>query len=179
MRRFRRWPSPVSLVVCGLLVVLVVPMVRRTWLQGDASNEANVVTSTTHVELRLAPGECQIVDVLDGRTLHIQQAGRQFHVRLIGVSLPDAAAAIAAKQALQQAAPTGPALIELDKRRAAEDGSWLAYVYVEGRLVNAAPLRAGWCRYDAYPGDSMPLAKGLREAQAEARRQKQGVWAGD
>jgi micrococcal nuclease len=122
----------------------------------------------------LENGTCEIIRAVDGNTVHVAQQGRQFRVRLLGVSGCNDPRAVAFAGDL---AKTAEVSIELDKRRAAADGAWLAYLFADGQLVNAAILRSGWGRYDPYPGDSPSHGRQLREAEAAARREQLGMWA--
>jgi endonuclease YncB( thermonuclease family) len=127
----------------------------------------------------LSAGPCEIAQVMDGRTLLVRQGDvdHTFAVRLLGVALPasEADRLVAAKE-LEKIAPLGHALIELDKRRLADDGTWLAYVYVESVLLNAEILGAGAAKHDLYPGDSPSIAQTLKAAQSEANRNGRGIW---
>jgi endonuclease YncB( thermonuclease family) len=182
-RRFRRWPSLWGPLVGGAVVVIVaLPTVRR-WFVAPPTSQPEVLVSPVGANVLLAGGPCEIVRVVDGRTLVVRQpatnskqpAENRFQVRLLGVEdpAPHAAEALAA---LTQLAPPGPAFIELDKRRAADDGSWLAHLYVQQRLLAGQLLRAGWGRYQPYSGDSFDAARLLREAESEARRARRGMW---
>ncbi len=122
------------------------------------------------------PGEIQ--SILDGRTLLVQQgdSNRTFAVRLIGVALPESEAdRQSAQKQLAALAPSGPVLVELDKRRVADDGTWLAYVYVGSVLLNAEILRTGTANHDVYPGDSLSIAQTLKAAQSEAKMNGRGI----
>jgi endonuclease YncB( thermonuclease family) len=102
-----------------------------------------------------------------------------FRVRLLGVAEGDRGTAERATQALAAIAPAGPAFLELDKRRSADDGSWLAYVYLGGRLLSDAVIRGGWGRYEAYSGDAMDVARLLSQAEKQARSEQRGIWGID
>ena len=169
-RRFRQWPSVAVTLFAAILSAVAV----RSWWDSRAGTSA----------VSLAPGTAEILGVIDGNTLlvaqgqaglgsHATTAPVEYRVRLLGVEVtspqePAAAAHLAA------IAPPGPARIELDKRRIAVDGSWLAYVYVGQTLVNAQLIARGQARYEAYPGDSQPIGRQLRQAQQEAARAGRG-----
>jgi|GEM_PF-5496241 len=172
LRRFRRWPSGWTM----LAIVLLAAAASRAWWTGrNAQGEGEFASAHAGVEVALAAGQCQIVRAVDGNTLLVSQGdGKQFRVRLLGVIAdgdPRAPAELA------KLAPPDPGWIELDKRRAAGDGAWLAYLYVSDRFINAEMLRAGFGRYEAYPRDSSSHGRQLREAQAAARHNKRGQWA--
>jgi len=180
-RRFRRWPG----IATTLIAALACAAALRAWWPRDPAAETLVVSSTAGGRVALASGACQIVRVSDGNTLLVTQqqdqsgsAAHRFHVRLLGVRLPEGSTSQAIPLAdIARLAPPGPARIELDKRRAATDGAWLAYVYVGETLVNAAILRAGDGSYEGYPADSAAIGRQLRQAQDEARRNRRGIWS--
>jgi endonuclease YncB( thermonuclease family) len=183
-RRFRRWPNAWGPLAGAMVVVVVaVPAVKRGWLASPAATQHEALVSPVGAEMLLAGGPCEIVRVIDGRTLVVRQppaandaaSAHFFQVRLLGLDDPGTYAA-EAQNALRQVAPPGPAFLELDKRRATTDGCWLAHLYVQQRLLAGQLLRAGWGRYEPYSGDSFDAARVLKEAQADARRGKLGIW---
>jgi endonuclease YncB( thermonuclease family) len=172
-RRFRPWPG---VTTCVLVVVLAGFALRAWRAAARSSADSAPVSSTSGSRIVLQPGPCQIIRAEDGRTLLIAQDQHQFRVRLQGVALPAGKNEPLAQNVLERIAPAGPASIELDKRRAAADGAWLAYVYVREALVNANLIATGWARYDVYPGDSLAIGRQLKQAQDDARRNRLGVW---
>ncbi len=170
-RRFRRWPSGLAILAGALLLLTAI----RPWWSGRGNSQTAIGDSSlAGAPVALAGGSCEWMLPLNSNTLLVAQQGRQFRVRLLGVSASDD---LRARLTLAELTRSGPASIELDKRRAASDGAWLAYVYTDEQLVNAAMLRAGWGRYEPYPGDSVSHGRQLREAMAVARREKLGIWA--
>src|SRR5688500_13408330 len=126
-RRFRRWPSVAATLMAGVQLAGVL----RAWLPGPKPGGRKVISSAAGGRIVLEGGPCKIVTALDGGTLLVEQGKHRFHVRLLGVAWPETAREQQQAQAeLARIAPPGPASIELDKRRAAADGSWLAYVWV-------------------------------------------------
>jgi endonuclease YncB( thermonuclease family) len=69
--------------------------------------------------------------------------------------------------------------LRLDRRRVDEDGLFLAYVLVNGRLLNAELLRQGLTRSATHPADSGEMVRQLSHAEVEARRLGRGIWAAD
>ena len=49
---------------------------------------------------------------------------------------------------------SGTPSLELDRRRLDSGGHFLAYVYVDGKLLNENLIRAGFAQADLYPGDN-------------------------
>lgn len=171
-RRFRRWPGALA----TLLVIALFAAVLRAWLRTGGEDGPDLISSTAGGRIVLQGGPCEVLSLEDGNTLLVSQGDHRFRVRLIAIALPQGADDQVAKDELSRIAPPGPASIELDKRRAAPDGSWLAYVYVDDNLVNARLLATGRASYEVYPGDSFTVGRQLREAQNDARRNRRGIW---
>jgi endonuclease YncB( thermonuclease family) len=138
------------------------------------TEEPQLVSPVSGSTLALIAGPIEVLRALDGNTLLVIQNGNRYRVRLLGVT---PSAEPRAAKALSALAVEGPARIEFDKRRVAPDGAWLAYMYVNERLVNAAIVRAGLGRYESYPGDSATRGRLIKEAESAARREKLGFWA--
>lgn len=168
-RRYCRWPGRGT---CLLTALAAWCLFRLVWpaMSGELKSLPREA---------LASGPSEIQSIVDGRTLRVRQgdADRTFDVRLIGVTLPEREAdQDSAQKQLAALAPLGQALVELDKRRLADDGTWLAYVYVGNALLNAEIVRSGAVKHDVYPGDSLAIAQTLKAAEAEARTSGRGIW---
>ncbi|MBW3598941.1 MAG: thermonuclease family protein [Planctomycetes bacterium] len=140
----------------------------------------------------LAEGVYDVVRVVDGDTIIVRPPGawpgrdsQQARVRLLGIDTPETV------QPNHPVEPWGPEATEftreflvdgevelrLDRRRKDRYDRFLAYVYVEDRLLNEELVRAGLARAEAYPGDSPQIARQLQEAEEAARRAKIGLWS--
>jgi endonuclease YncB( thermonuclease family) len=176
-RRFRRWPSVWTVLAAIVLLAAATRLwwPRQGWPGQAARRDSAIDSSLAGSESALESGPCEILRTLDGNTLLVaQNDGKQYCVRLLGLIASEDPRALAM---LTEIARPGAAQVELDKRRVAADGAWLAYIFVEERLVSTAILRAGWGRYEPYPGDSFSHSRQMKEAEAAARREKLGIWA--
>jgi micrococcal nuclease len=72
---------------------------------------------------------------------------------------------------------SGPTRLRFDKRRKDRYDRFLAYVYVEERMLNVELVRAGLARVSTFPGDSPSLASQLGRAEQDARRAGRGIWS--
>lgn len=178
-RRFRRWPSPILFAALAVVVILSGGAASR-WFGSSRTAPEKAILLADNGRHLLREGDCEILRVVDGTTLDVKQppkVGNSFRVRLIGVEAFDGEdSSRQARSALEDLVSPGPATIALDKRRAAPDRSWLAYVYVDGRLLNADIIRSGWCEYRVYPGDAFTQGREMAAAQREARERGLGVW---
>jgi len=175
---------------------------RTGWQYLDVdlpADEANETAATEHGGL--VAGPCEVVRVVDGDTIILRQSAvaeslkepqhrqaqtaAQYRVRLLGIDTPETVkegtgiqawgpeATVFTRDFLQR----GLLRVELDKRRIDRFGRSLAYVYVGDELLNAEIVRAGLARVSAYPGDSLAILKLLRQAEAEAREARRGIWS--
>jgi micrococcal nuclease len=109
----------------------------------------------------------------------------QGRVRLIGIDAPESARpdypvepwGAEATEFARDFLDDGPMELRLDRRRKDQYARFLAYVYVEGQMLNEALVRAGLARAVHYSGDSRQIADLLREAEGEARRERRGIWS--
>jgi micrococcal nuclease len=177
MRRFRRRITLWSVAACGLAAAVIA---RAAW---------NLATADPSGGRPLRAGACRIVKVLGPDELLVQQEQTgdaegaaivvAWQVKLLGLKAPGPPWDEAACSFTERFVRRGPATLELDKRRLDDRGRFVAYLFVEGELLNAALLRAGLAQLDPYPGDSTTLARRLRQAHSEARLAGRGMWRGN
>jgi micrococcal nuclease len=164
VRRYRRW---ISWRWLALMILLGVIVGRAVSLRGDKETPAPFA------------GECRVLDVLDGETLLVQppeSAKAPAPVRLLAISVPPNHS-LQSTEFLRARLQQGQAVLALDKRRIDPQGRLLAYVYVEGKLLNAELVENGFAQVVPYPGDSASVGRELYRAQDVARAQHSGIWA--
>ena len=131
----------------------------------------------------LAEGEHQVLRVVDGDTLLLTNHAR---VRLIGVDTPETvrpehpveAWGPEASRFTQEFIARGPVRLTFDQERKDRFDRFLAYVWVDGQLLNEALLRAGLARAELHFHYSSSMKKRFREAQQAAQREHLGIWSG-
>jgi len=109
------------------------------------------------------PDEAVVSSIIDGQTLEVRPTAdpSSIRVRLLGIKISDDAQA---RQWMMTNVVGHNIRIERDKRRRANDGAQLAYVYLGDVLINEDLIRRGYARHDGYPGDSENYARRLRKA---------------
>jgi hypothetical protein len=123
----------------------------------------------------LAEGDHKILQILDPCTLLLAcppahgGAPRQARVALLGVVLSDNAAAEQALRFTRRFVTGGTVRLRLDRRQQRADDTFLAYVYVGDRCLNAELVRQGLARPDTHPADSGEMVR-LIERAAEPSR---------
>ena len=164
-RRFRRWISWRWWALAALACVLL----GRAALWGRGVAQQPLPWA----------GPCEVLQVVSGETLVVHHVGETasepLRVRLLGVSVPSPQTDQATAFVRQQIADGGISLT-LDKRRIDSHGTALAYVYVRGRLLNAALVRQGLAKVAPYPGDSATIGRELFRAQDLAHAEGLGLW---
>jgi micrococcal nuclease len=132
----------------------------------------------------LAEGEYAVERAVDGDTLLLENGVR---VRLLGVDTPETVAEgrpverwgpeASAFTRDQLAAAGMKARLAFDRERVDDYGRSLAYVYLNGRLLNEELLRQGL----AEPKLQYPYAQAMkdrfRRAAGEAKRAQRGLWS--
>lgn len=129
-----------------------------------------------------APGPVSAADevlctrVIDGDTIRVSGGER---VRYIGIDAPEmqpveawAEAATAANRELVEGRTVR---LELDVQERDRYGRVLAYVWVDGRLVNEELVRLGCARASTYPPNVRHQER-LLAAEREARAAGRGLW---
>ena len=131
---------------------------------------------------RFEPGVPRHVErVIDGDTIVVDGHVR---VRLIGVDTPET------QHPEKPVEPLGPeataftrSLVEdrnvelqFDRERRDRYGRVLAYVYVDGRLLNEEIIRAGFSRAETRYKFERAMALRFQEAENEAREAGRGIW---
>lgn len=119
---------------------------------------------------------CTVARITDGDTIHCDGLGA---VRLIGIDSPeqdqppfDAAATAGLGSLLPLNAA---ARVELDREPRDQHGRLLAYLWLEGRMVNWAMVRHGWAVTLRLP-PNIRYAGRFDAAEARARAEGRGLW---
>jgi micrococcal nuclease len=188
-RSFRRRPRPVPLTIILILAVLAV----RAWHRSDSLER-----SGNSPEI-LAEGIYEVARVVDGDTLVItgsegiqDQAeslrhNQQVRIRLLSIDTPETVKPGApiepwgqeATQFTRQFVAQGSVRLRFDRRRVDQYNRFLAYVYVNDRMLNEELARAGLAKVKVYPGDSSAIGRRLTQAEKEARQAARGIWSGN
>ena len=168
--RFRR-RRPVALIVVVLLVVLAAMRLLRDPPRGAAPES-------------LAEGTYRVGRVIDGDTLVLANEAR---IRLIGADTPET---VKPNHPIE---PFGPEATEFtrhfvrggdvelvfDRERIDNYGRFLAYVHVEGQMLNEELIRAGLATAEIGFNYGQPYKKRFTEAQDEAIDARRGIWSLD
>jgi micrococcal nuclease len=182
-RRVRRRWSRGAVLLFALAILIA-------WLRGpslffpqrDTLPPLESLQEGTYALVRVVDGDTIIVRPVDGSGGSQGQA----RVRLIGIDAPESVKpdhpvepwGPEAAQFAQEFLAGGELHLRLDRRRKDRFDRFLAYVYVDDRMLNEALVRAGLARAVHYSGDSPQIARLLREAEAEAQREELGIWSG-
>jgi endonuclease YncB( thermonuclease family) len=120
--------------------------------------------------------------VVDGDTLLLAGGTR---VRLIGVDTPELARdgrpdeplAREASDFTRREVEGRDVTLEFDRDRRDRYHRVLAYVYVDGRMLNEELIRAGYSRAETRFSYRSDRKRRFQDAEAEAREHRRGLWA--
>lgn len=119
-----------------------------------------------------------VTGVTDGDTLVVKIGGRQERVRLIGVDAPEKGQGFWGEKATQftrERAFKRTVTLELDVQERDRYGRLLAYVYVNGSMLNEELLREGLAMLLTIP-PNVRYADRFVRLQQEARHREVGIW---
>jgi micrococcal nuclease len=130
-----------------------------------------------------APTAPLVTRVIDGDTIEVNIRGTIHKIRYIGIDTPELDDERPEFRALaQEATRFNRELVEGETIRLEKDvsetdryGRLLRYVYVEDIFINAEMVRQGLAWSKSYPPDTK-YQDILEETEAEARRDKIGLW---
>jgi micrococcal nuclease len=132
---------------------------------------------------RFEPGVPRHVErVIDGDTIVVDGHVR---VRLIGVDTPETVhphkpvetLGPEATQFTRSLVDDRDVTLGFDRERRDRYGRVLAYVYVDGKLVNEEIIRAGFSRAETRYKFARAMALRFQQAEDEAREAGRGIWS--
>ncbi len=120
----------------------------------------------------------QVVEVPDGDSLKVRIDGTDERVRLIGVNAPESDECFGKESAagLQNLLDEAEVEIVTDFEERDQYGRLLAYVYLEGSLINEEIARRGLVVARAYEPNTT-LQADIDAAADDARQNQRGMWA--
>ncbi len=184
-RTFRRG-IPRLWIAAAVFAALVLVRIGYDRWRGDSRPSAH---------LPLAEGLYDVVRIVDGDTLDLRlpssteraepKAAEGVRFRLLGIDCPEIAKPDYPAEPWAREAATytakfvagQPVQLRFDKRRIDMYGTYLAYISVDGQMLNEQLLRFGLARASIFPGDSGSVARRLRAAEQEARDDHRGIWS--
>lgn len=120
--------------------------------------------------------ECPVLRIKDGDTIECRDLGS---VRLIGMDTPEGDQepfGTAATAALASLLPAGSTLqLEYDQELRDRHGRLLAYLWLDGEMINWALVRLGWAVTLKFP-PNVRYADRFAAAELAAQREGRGLW---
>jgi micrococcal nuclease len=168
-RTFRRPPYRGLLI----LIVIAIMVVARFFSESPPAPDLG---------RPLDAGTYRVQRVVDGDTIIFAP---DTTVRLIGVDTPETVrpdypvepfgpeASAFTTRFLQ----AGSGRLAFDRERTDQYGRHLAYVWVDGRMLNEELVRAGLARYESQFRYDTRIKSRFREAQQAAQREHLGLWS--
>jgi micrococcal nuclease len=169
-RRRYRAPAAPGAILGGLFLLLVA---WRIWQETNR---------TVNLPSTLDERQYDVERVVDGDTLLLANRAR---IRLIGVDTPETVKpehavepwGPEATQFTRQFVAAGHVRLQFDKERLDRYDRFLAYVWVENRMLNEELVRAGLARVELEYNYSPAMKTRFRRAEAAARAARVGIWS--
>lgn len=167
MKPLRRYPT-----VGQLLLLLLASWLAWRWISAPVPSPG----------LPAEGWSGRVVRVIDGDTLLIEGG---YRVRLLGVDTPET------KHPQRPAEPWGSEAsdftrarvegqqvqLEFDRARHDDYGRWLAYVWIDGVLLNEELIAQGFSRAETGFPFRSDRQRQFRKAEEQARREERGIWS--
>ncbi len=131
----------------------------------------------------LEPGQHHVERVVDGDTILVDPHSR---VRLIGVNAPETVKpdwpvepwGPEASAFTKHFLAGGEVRLEFDDEPVDEYGRYLAYVWVDDKMLNEELVRAGLAHFERGFHYSAAMKRRFGHAEADAKRKHLGIWSG-
>ena len=169
----RQWRRPTPAMVAGCLLVLLL-VIRNRW----PAHPASAGFGEFRVEQQV-----NVARVIDGDTIEVADGRR---IRLLGIDAPEVGFDGSEPQFwshqstdwLTDQIAGERVTLKIGQSEFDRYGRTLAWIYTsDGRLVNAESMRFGMSRLLPEFGLPASLETILRQAEAEARVARRGVWS--
>ncbi|QDT65016.1 thermonuclease family protein [Calycomorphotria hydatis] len=166
--------SPLARRRVRLAVTLIVPML----IIGSCAFR---LQQPAQLPLELPEIQARVVRIVDGDTLIIDGG---YRVRLIGVDTPESVHpdlppqpyAEEASEYLRELISGKIVRLEFDQERTDRYGRLLAYLWLDGLLINEEIISQGYGKAVTHFPTSSYYKSRFRAAEAEARQAERGIW---
>ena len=178
---------PLMIIVVALLFGIITKDDIYAAVERGFSEKTNKTSSKTNETVttgKISNTYFEVLKVVDGDTIQIDYNGTKERVRLIGIDTPESVhpdenkntengkkASEYTKKLL-----TGKKVqLELDVQERDKYGRILAYVYLDGKMVNKKLLEDGYAQVATYP-PNIKYVKEFLKIQEKAKEQNKGLW---
>ena len=178
-----------------IMILIIAASVTYGFLnkEKDESNESknNIIENIVNEEKETAsikenPSEelYEVIKVVDGDTIQIMFDGKKERLRLIGIDTPESVHpdetkntenGVLASEYTKSLLNGKKVSLEFDVEQRDQYGRLLAYVYLDGEMINKKLIKDGYAQLETVP----PNVKYVEEFTAllkEAKEAKRGLW---
>lgn len=131
------------------------------------------------------PPTYTVTRVVDGDTIKINYNGKEESVRLIGIDTPESVHPDASRNVFNGEIASNYTKtllegkdieLEFDTQKRDRYGRLLAYVYIDGTMVNRLLLKEGYAQVSTYP-PNVKYVDEFTKIQKSARENSKGLWS--
>ena len=184
-RRFRRRRPEAVIAIAVLGLVVAIRGCYATHVRDEKARLEEPLPEGTYDVARVIDGDTIVISYLRAidEAGGVTRAAGLVRVRLIGIDAPEVArddepAELYSHEATEftrQFLSQGRADLRFDGRKLDRYDRLLAYVYVDGVMLNEELVRQGFAHADHYSGDSEAMARRIRKAESEAIEANRGL----
>ena len=180
------------LEVCIFLIIIIVGLIFGVITKDDilaafSVDNSNTISSKNAEKPTEKPGKqtYKVLKVVDGDTIQIDYNGTKEKVRLIGIDTPESVHPDETKnnengkiasEYTKSLLTDKSVKIELDVQERDKYGRILAYVYLDGKMINKKLLEDGYAQVATFP-PNVKYVDEFIEIEKEAKKAKRGLWA--
>jgi endonuclease YncB( thermonuclease family) len=165
-----------AFVVSVLLVFILACASSDDALTDSTPGPIPTTTGGPTSSVQTVPSEAEVVRVIDGVTIEVENEGTRYLVRYLGVSIPVDADVIGALEFNRFMAEGKSVVLSSDDAEVDLDGAHLRYVYVDGEMVNLKLLNGGWGVVAQFPANFEKFVE-FYKVESLARTDGRGVWS--
>ena len=172
----------IVIIVIGLIFGVIT---KDDILAAFTAENSNTTTNTTTDKEDISNKTFKVLKVVDGDTIQIDYNGKKEKVRMIGIDTPESVhpdetrnnengkiASEYTKKLLTDKEVT----LELDVQERDKYGRILAYVYLNGKMINKKLLEDGYAQVATFP-PNVKYVKEFTKIQEKAKEAEKGLWA--
>lgn len=172
------------LIILFVLIGVAIGIIDKEELYKYLNTQVNTQEVNTNTTIQNTDELYNVVRVVDGDTFVISYNGKEEKVRLIGIDTPESVHANASKNTEEgklasdytKELLTGKKVkLEFDVEKKDKYGRFLAYVYLDDKMVNKLLLEEGYAKIATYP-PNVKYVEDFKQIQKQARENKKGFW---
>lgn len=178
----------IELIVCVVIIAIAIALGIIQKEEIITLLNKSIVENINEKDIKIAENPSkktyEVLRVIDGDTIQIEYNGAKERVRLIGIDTPESVHPDETKNnengklasEYTKSLLEGKKIsLEFDAGERDKYGRLLAYVYLDGEMINKKLLADGYAQLETVP-PNVKYVKEFTEILKEAKKAKRGLW---